>query len=309
MGGHSVPRLAAMWVSCLLILAANLSLVAALLCARAHLLSQRQNVFILGLALADLAVGLSLPAQAYRGRIDLIFADEDARRRLCMVTTALEATTIYASTFLLVGLGLDRLAIVRRLARLDTSGPPRPGLLWLAVLLCWLMALLAASPLLLSPEGWDTRTRAATYCWTRCNLPHSSATWTLYTTVTAFLLPGAVILVAYTAIVLLLYCGRSSGGVERRITVVVGVVTVCYFLCTAPFALVFASRLWGSEWHQDARVVNAVGSLLHANSLVNPLLYMHINPDIRAQVWRCLGRNRSDSETSNQRFNTNTSEC
>ena len=74
MGGHSVPRLAAMWVSCLLILAANLSLVAALLCARAHLLSQRQNVFILGLALADLAVGLSLPAQAYRGRIDLIFA-------------------------------------------------------------------------------------------------------------------------------------------------------------------------------------------------------------------------------------------
>ena len=32
-----------------------------------------------------------------------------------MVTTALEATTIYASTFLLVGLGLDRLV----------TGPPR----------------------------------------------------------------------------------------------------------------------------------------------------------------------------------------
>ena len=40
----------------------------------------------------------------------------------------------------------------------------------------------------------------------------TQATWTLYTTVTAFLLPGAVILVSYTAIVLLLYCGRSSGG-------------------------------------------------------------------------------------------------
>ena len=32
-----------------------------------------------------------------------------------MVTTALEATAIYASTFLLVGLGLDRLV----------TGPPR----------------------------------------------------------------------------------------------------------------------------------------------------------------------------------------
>ena len=80
-GQDSVSRLAAMWISCLLILAANLSLVAALLCARARLLSQRQNVFILGLALADLAVGLSLPAQAYRGRTDLIFAGNSYLRQ------------------------------------------------------------------------------------------------------------------------------------------------------------------------------------------------------------------------------------
>ena len=158
---------------------------------------------------------------------------------------------------------------------------------WVWAVLCWLAAFLAACPLISS--SWDDRTEDSTAGWTQCNFPYQSWEWRWFTSFTAFLLPAFVIVGVYFAIVWQLCrhrysMGSSMGrsGVELRLTLVIGVITVCYLLCCGPYAYYFIS---GLATQQKLKFQFELAEFIfYMNSLTNPILYMSIQKDISKSV-------------------------
>jgi len=109
------------WVLAVLIVLANFLLLAALLTDR-KLLQQRQNIFILSLAITDLCVGFIIPFDNYRSNYDLFFEEASARMSFCRYTTTLEVMVICASIYHLLALAVDRLRLVNQGSSRNISG-------------------------------------------------------------------------------------------------------------------------------------------------------------------------------------------
>ena len=67
---------------------------------------------------------------------------------------------------------------------------------------------------------------------------------------------------------------------EKRITIIMGTVTLTFLVCSWPYAIIFMKR--------DNRpvVLQKVVTLLYSNSLINPILYICINKQVRKAIMK-----------------------
>ena len=120
--------------------------------------------------MADLCVGLIIPFNAYREETGVMFESMLARKSFCKIITFMEVVLICASIYHLLALSMERLYVIKnavncRKVKLSTKT------VCMTVLLCWLIALVPAAPLL---TEWDTRTQENTDCWHICSFPYES---------------------------------------------------------------------------------------------------------------------------------------
>ena len=103
------------------------------------------------MAAADLCVGLIIPFNAYREETGVMFESMLARKSFCKIITFMEVVLICASIYHLLALSMERLYVIKnavncRKVKLSTKT------VCMTVLLCWLIALVPAAPLL---TEWD----------------------------------------------------------------------------------------------------------------------------------------------------------
>ena len=67
---------------------------------------------------------------------------------------------------------------------------------------------------------------------------------------------------------------------ERRVTMVMGVITLAFLVCCWPYAVIF---MMGFDKASGA-ILQKIVTLLYFNSLINPVLYICINKQVRASV-------------------------
>ena len=72
---------------------------------------------------------------------------------------------------------------------------------------------------------------------------------------------------------------------ERRITLMMGTITVVFILCVAPYFIYFLAP---GKPEAKERALPYIVMLMYLNSVVNPVLYISINSSIRKATLRML---------------------
>ena len=80
---------------------------------------------------------------------------------------------------------------------------------------------------------------------------------------------------------------------ERKITIMMATITIVFFICVAPYFIFFLCP--GNQDFKESYLPLIV-MVMYLNSLINPLLYMAINSDIRTEVigWICCRQQPTD---------------
>ena len=68
-----------------------------------------------------------------------------------------------------------------------------------------------------------------------------------------------------------------------RITLVMGIITIAFLICWWPYAILFMLKS-GSKYDIPGKWIWNVVVLAYFNSLINPVLYIFINKDVRQSV-------------------------
>ena len=82
---------------------------------------------------------------------------------------------------------------------------------------------------------------------------------------------------------------------EKRITVMMGIITLVFFLCVSPYFIYFMAPF---DTTFKERVLPYIVILMYLNSLINPLLYMAINKNVRLAAARLLRREGTASAST-----------
>ena len=72
---------------------------------------------------------------------------------------------------------------------------------------------------------------------------------------------------------------------ERRVTIVMGTITLAFLICIWPYGVVFMT---GGFLEKKKDILQKVVTLMYLNSLINPLLYILINKQVREALVKLL---------------------
>ena len=72
---------------------------------------------------------------------------------------------------------------------------------------------------------------------------------------------------------------------ERKISLMMGTITAAFLLCVTPYYILFMSPV---DLQVKETYLPVLVMVMYLNSLVNPLLYVGLNSEVRAGVFRLL---------------------
>jgi len=281
------------WVLSGLIILANVLLITVIL-KSAGLRNQRFNLIMISLACTDLLVGFITPFNTIRiGRWTLGY-------HFCQFVTSMVVILLSASIYNFVFVNLDRLFAIKMPLRYQAMKDKR-WLVKLGILACWVLSLVPAMPMWI--RSMDTRTVENDGRCFKCSFPYKSEEWVWWSSVTTFIIPTIFILVTWLAILHHFSIENGSGEVkkissgrkrrEKRVTIIMGAITFTFLVCIWPYAIIFMMR--------DNRpvVLQKVVTLLYSNSLINPILYICINKQVRkaiVKMFTCQEQEQDSSE-------------
>jgi hypothetical protein len=78
---------------------------------------------------------------------------------------------------------------------------------------------------------------------------------------------------------------------EKRMTAIMGTLTVVFFLCFSPYFILFMRH----DLEDKELWLPIFAELMYLNSLINPLLYIGINSSVRHAVSHLLGLQRGST--------------
>ncbi|XP_033728167.1 cardioacceleratory peptide receptor-like [Pecten maximus] len=162
----------------------------------------RMNFFIMHLAISDLSVGMFLVS------IDLaekIFIEWLAGNALCKIINFLKIVVLYASTYVLVSLSIDRFDAIARPMNFSRRAFRARMLIYSA----WILAGIFSMPALVL---FEARTEPQMYNLTMCTINLTDFHWKLYFTLVAlsvFIIPAVIITVCYSVIIIII-CQKSK---------------------------------------------------------------------------------------------------
>ncbi|XP_071149096.1 neuropeptide S receptor-like [Mytilus edulis] len=201
------PLLAVHFVLFLLIIIGNLCVLSAIAISGQGR-KTRMNFFIMHLAIADLSVGLFYVT----AEIGLVASNYEwiAGATFCKLLHYMKELVIFASTYMLVSLSMDRFDAIARPMKFSRKAF-RAKLL---VCLSWMMAAMFSVPSLVL---YDVRQHQEAWNQTMCTIHFQQDwMWKLYFTLiffACFLIPGIIIAVCYTLIAVIIW--KKSKAIEE----------------------------------------------------------------------------------------------
>ncbi|KAJ2947084.1 hypothetical protein O0L34_g16429 [Tuta absoluta] len=314
-----------MWVLFVLIVVLNSSVIAALLCTNAR--KSRMNFFIMQLAIADLFVGLIMVFVDIIQRITIAWY---AGEFMCKLVRFLQAVTMYASTYVLVALSIDRCDAITNPMNFSGSWNRARCL----IVAAWLISFIFSIPLLIFYEVKEVQGQMQ--CWIDFGTPRRWQIWMTLVSFMIFVLPALTIAACYTVIVLTIWTKSkavvmspqvnsrrtktmrngqmesdpdsrraSSRGLIPRAKIksvkMTFVIVFVFILCWSPYIVFDLLQVYEQLPHTQTTLAIAtlIQSLAPLNSAANPLICCMFSPHIYTSLrrvppyrWLWWGRRR-----------------
>ncbi|NWU11708.1 V1BR protein, partial [Cephalopterus ornatus] len=284
----------------------------------------RMHLFILHLGLSDLGVALFQVLPQLIWKVTYRFLGPDL---LCRAVKYLQVLSMFASTYMLMVMTLDRyLAVCHPLHTLQQ--PTRQAYAMIGA--TWLLSCLLSLPQVFIFSLREVRQGSGVLdCWADFRYPWGARAYVTWTTLCIFILPVAVLTVCYGLICYEIcknlkgktqsgapgtggvagaappaLCPPEKGGQPSRVSSVrtisrakirtvkmTFVIVAAYVTCWAPF---FSMQMW-SVWDEDApddestNVAFSITMLLASlSSCCNPWIYMFFSGHLLQDAARCL---------------------
>ncbi|NWH92321.1 V1BR protein, partial [Aegithalos caudatus] len=286
--------------------------------------TSRMHLFILHLGLTDLGVALFQVLPQLLWKVTYRFLGPDP---LCRAVKYLQVLSMFASTYMLMVMTLDRyLAVCHPLQSLQQ--PSRQAYIMIGA--TWLLSCLLSLPQVFIFSLREVRPGSGVLdCWADFRYPWGARAYVTWTTLCVFVLPMGVLSVCYSLI-----CheicknlkgktqsivggaagtvpaapspvGKGKGGQPSRVSSVrtisrakirtvkmTFVIVAAYVTCWAPF---FSVQMW-SVWDKDAPddestdVAFSITMLLASlSSCCNPWIYLFFSGHLLQDAGRCRG--------------------
>ncbi|XP_053506807.1 arginine vasopressin receptor 1Ab [Ictalurus furcatus] len=293
--------------------------------------SSRVHLFIKHLSLADLVVAFFQVLPQLCWEITFRFYGPDF---LCRVVKHLQVLGMFASTYMLVMLTVDRyIAICHPLRSLQ--GATRRARLMIAC--TWLCSVVLSTPQYFIFSLSEIERGSDVYdCWAHFIQPWGVRAYITWITVGIFLIPVAVLVLCYGFICRSIWknvkCKTKSGAAhgtsaligkasvssvstisraKLRTVKMTFVIVLAYIVCWAPFFIVQMWSVWDENfsWDDSENTAVTLSALLASlNSCCNPWIYMLFGGHLLYDFLRCfpccrkLGYGiRNDSDSSLRR--------
>uniref|UniRef100_A0A8B9Z468 Arginine vasopressin receptor 1B n=1 Tax=Buteo japonicus TaxID=224669 RepID=A0A8B9Z468_9AVES len=249
----------------------------------------RMHLFILHLGLTDLGVALFQVLPQMIWEVTYRFLGPDP---LCRAVKYLQVLSMFASTYMLIMMTLDRyMAVCHPLHTLQQ--PSRQAYVMIGA--TWLLSCLLSLPQIFIFSLREVRQGSGVLdCWADFRYPWGARAYITWTTLCIFILPVSILTSG----------APSSGGPPSRVSSVrtisrakirtvkmTFVIVVAYVACWAPF---FSMQMW-SVWDEDApddestNVAFTITMLLASlSSCCNPWIYMFFSGHLLQDAARCL---------------------
>ncbi|XP_060084513.1 cardioacceleratory peptide receptor-like [Ylistrum balloti] len=162
----------------------------------------RMNFFIMHLAISDLSVGIFLVSIDLADKIVIEWLAGNA---LCKILNYMKIVVLYASTYVLVSLSIDRFDAIARPMNFSRRAFRARMLIYSA----WILAAIFSIPALVL---FEARTEPQMYNMTLCTISLTDFHWKLYFTLVAlsvFIIPAVIITVCYSVIIIII-CQKSK---------------------------------------------------------------------------------------------------
>ncbi|XP_039748902.1 cardioacceleratory peptide receptor-like [Pararge aegeria] len=300
-----------MWVLFVLIVVLNTSVIAALLCTNAR--KSRMNFFIMHLAIADLFVGLIYVFVDIVQKITIAWL---AGEFLCKVIKFLQAVVMYASTYVLVALSIDRCDAITNPMNFSRSWNRARAL----IVSAWIISTVFSIPILILYEIKEVQGQLQ--CWIELGTARRWQIWMTLVSIMIFVLPALAIAACYAVIVLTIWTkskavvmsppmnnkrGKmrtgqvecdpdsrraSSRGLIPRAKIksvkMTFVIVFVFVLCWSPYIVFDLLQVYHQipMTQMNIAIATLIQSLAPLNSAANPLICCMFSPHIYASLKR-----------------------
>ncbi|KAK5849397.1 hypothetical protein PBY51_009042 [Eleginops maclovinus] len=293
----------------------------------------RMHLFMKHLSLADLVVAFFQVLPQLCWKITFLFYGPDF---LCRIVKHLQVLGMFASTYMMVMMTLDRyIAICHPLQTLQQ--PTQRAHIMIGS--TWAFSLVLSSPQYFIFSLSEVKPGSGVYdCWGHFVEPWGLRAYITWMTVDIFLVPVAVLVFCYSLICFTIWrnlkyktCRRTGGSAPERMlgrssvssistisraklrTVkMTFVIVLAYVVCWAPFFTVQMWSVWDKSfsWHESENTMVTLSALLASlNSCCNPWIYMifsgHLLSDFTGSLPCCRPLRRKfghqDSDSSIRR--------
>lgn len=309
-----VIRVAAVLSVMVVTFVGNIFLILMLVCKQSRRI-KRVNIFIINLAIGDLAVAcITMTTEI----IFVAFGEWVLGPFICKLTVYLQAVTLSSATFLLVGMSIDRYQVIVRPMESLASRPK----IWTKVMTAWLLAMLFSIPqifiFLQDTVIKDDKPKIM------CISKGYSASWQrkVYSTFFALyilLIPASIMLFCYYNIAKVVWRRMGShrgkevndtlkvtsarvsvrrnlvSASKQRVVKMTLLVIIGFLVCLTPYIALSMIRIY-SDYKIKLSGALAVSELIFMiHSAVNPILYGVFTLRIKhiKAVFSCVNRRRT----------------
>ena len=203
---------------------------------------------------------------------------------LCPIVIPTQTISVFSSVFTLVALSISRhWAIVNPLRRQPTVKEAKA-----LILMIWVASLICASPLIATLR-FDENTSSCVETWSP--LKGKVYTWILF--IFQVLIPLVAMTIMYAKIFFDLKHSeqrirnsrdQACEQENRRIVILLIVLTVTFTVCVFPCHLVFLVLTLHPTFKHDQLLISISYLLLYAQNAINPILYNTLNSKLRQSV-------------------------
>lgn len=327
-----ISRVVTVMVVMISTLVGNVFLILMLVCKPSRRI-KRVNVFIINLAIGDLAVaGITMTTEI----LFVAFGEWVLGPVLCKLCVYLQVVTLASATFLLTGMSIDRYQVIVK----PMESLARRPKIWTKVLGAWILSFIFALPQLAIFVEVTQESRLNGTQETQCVSYGYTAQWQRkvyfsFHIMYILIVPSAIMLYCYYNIAKVVWArhGRSGNSIQnggsrvdsprmsvrrnlvsaskQRVVTMTLTVIIGFLVCLLPYFVISLIRIY-SDYRiklKDALVIAEIIFMIH--SAVNPILYgiFTLRVDHLKAVFFCFRRNHRLREDIERTRIINESKC
>jgi len=290
-----------LFVNCIATILANAVLFAVIF-SKKESRNQRCNMFMISIGCSDVLYALDILVFCQPGLINGRFIDViNESSHACLGINILGTYLISATWYSFLGLNIDRLYAIKKPflfnADIHSSKWTRRS-----VAICWLLALVPTGPLWFDTtiaEDWSTGQNGTeeyrTDCF--CYFPISNKVYVVWTSLTMFLLPSALIVLIWSAMAHHFITQPRSmpsahSNIMKWVTIKLVGITLLFLVTIGPFCVAFTRTLLITP--TNTVELDTAFPLSLMNGPLQPVIYILAFSNLRKAFLQMVGLARSD---------------